>query len=69
MSGSLAESAEVIPVIATLLRMLRRVPTSISNVRNTGLPWHRVVSLYVANIWHKVRFGTDCCGNLGQPGC
>ena len=49
--------------------MIRRVPTSISNVRNTGLPWRRVVYLYVANIWHKVRHGTDCCGNLGQPGC
>ena len=69
MPGSLAESTEVIPVIAPLLRMIRRVPTSISNVRNTGLPWYRVVSLYRANIWYKVRYGADCCGNLGHPGC
>ena len=56
-------------MFAPLLRMIRRVPTSISNVRDTGLPWYRVVSLYRANIWYKVRYGTDCCGNLGQPGC
>lgn len=41
----------------------------IANQRNTGLPWHRVVALVVANSWRKLRTGRNCCGNLGQPGC
>ena len=41
----------------------------VANQRGTGLAWHRVVGLVVANSWRKVRTGRNCCGNLGQPGC
>ena len=41
----------------------------VANQRNTGLPWHRVATLVVANSWRKLRTGRNCCGNLGQPGC
>ena len=57
------------PVIARLRGLLRRIPTSVSNILNAGLPWRRVASLCGTNTWRKLRFGRDCCGNLGQPGC
>ena len=57
------------PVIAKLRDLLRRIPTSLYNVLNAGLPWRRVVSLCGTNNWRKLRFGQGCCGNLGQPGC
>ena len=41
----------------------------VANQRDTGLPWHRVAALVVANSWRKIRTGRNCCGNLGQPGC
>ena len=40
-----------------------------ANLRNTGLPWHRVLAQAAANNWRKLRTGRNCCGNLGQAGC
>lgn len=50
-------------------RLARRLAGFAANLRNTGLPWHRVVALVALNRWRKIRIGSDCCGNLGQPGC
>ena len=42
---------------------------SVSNLRGTGLPWLRVLAQVASNFRIKVVNRSNCCGNLGQPGC
>ncbi len=43
--------------------------SAFANLRGTGLPWHRVLSLMATNNWRKLRTAQNCCGNYGAPGC
>ena len=43
--------------------------SAFANLRGTGMPWHRVLSLVASNTWLKVASRRGCCGNPGQPGC
>ena len=36
---------------------------------NSGLPWHRTLSLAFANMGRNIVTRKTCCGNHGQPGC
>jgi hypothetical protein len=40
-----------------------------SNWSTYDAPFPTKVGLALANSWRKVRTGSSCCGNLGQPGC
>jgi hypothetical protein len=40
-----------------------------SNWSTYDAPFPTKVRLALANSWRKVRTGSSCCGNLGQPGC
>jgi hypothetical protein len=40
-----------------------------SNFANYDAPFATKVRLALANNWRKMRTGSSCCGNLGQPGC
>ena len=42
---------------------------ALANLRGSGLPWPRALARMAANNWRKIRTGSNCCGNLGQPGC
>ena len=43
--------------------------SAFSNLRGTGLPWHRVLALVASNMRLKAATRRGCCGNYGQPGC
>ena len=43
--------------------------SAFANLRGTGMPWRRVLSLVASNTWLKVASRRGCCGNPGQPGC
>jgi hypothetical protein len=40
-----------------------------TNFATYDAPFPRKVRLALANSWRKIRTGSSCCGNLGQPGC
>jgi hypothetical protein len=40
-----------------------------SNFSTYDAPFPTKVRLALANNWRKIRTGSSCCGNLGQPGC
>ena len=40
-----------------------------SNLRNADMPPHRVLAMVASNNWRKIRTRSNCCGNLGAPGC
>lgn len=40
-----------------------------SNWSEYDAPAHTKVRLAVRNQWYKLRHGTSCCGNGGEPGC
>jgi hypothetical protein len=40
-----------------------------SNFASYEAPFPTKVRLALANNWRKIRTGSSCCGNLGQPGC
>jgi hypothetical protein len=40
-----------------------------SNFASYDAPFATKVRLALANNWRKMRTGSSCCGNLGQPGC
>lgn len=40
-----------------------------SNLRNSGMPWHRALATAAWNNWRKIKTRSNCCGNLGAPGC
>jgi len=40
-----------------------------SNFASYDAPFATKVRLALANSWRKMRTGSSCCGNLGQPGC
>jgi hypothetical protein len=33
------------------------------------MPLGRKLHLFLRNNWRKIRTGSDCCGNHGEPGC
>lgn len=41
----------------------------IANLRSADMPWHRALAAAASNNWRKLRTRSDCCGNLGAPGC
>jgi hypothetical protein len=40
-----------------------------TNFSTYDAPFATKVRLALANNWRKMRTGSSCCGNLGQPGC
>ncbi len=42
---------------------------SMTNWRQSGLPFFSKLSLSMRNHWTKLRTRRNCCGNYGQPGC
>lgn len=40
-----------------------------TNFATYDAPFPTKVRLALANSWRKIRTGSSCCGNLGQPGC
>ena len=42
---------------------------TVANLRGSGLPRHKTLSVAVSNYWRKVRGWQVCCGNTGHPGC
>jgi hypothetical protein len=42
---------------------------SLTNWRESGLPFVTKVGLTLRNNWTKLRTRRNCCGNYGQPGC
>lgn len=40
-----------------------------NNFNDSDLPLHEKLALAAKNMAYKVRNGTDCCGNHGEPGC
>ncbi|MPZ97935.1 MAG: hypothetical protein GEU80_01140 [Dehalococcoidia bacterium] len=40
-----------------------------SNWSEYDAPAHTKLRLLVRNQWSKLRHGTSCCGNGGEPGC
>lgn len=49
--------------------LIRLIIDGLANLRHTGLPWYRVLSLAIGNYLRRARRRRMCCGNLGQPGC
>ena len=43
--------------------------TTLENFREYDAPFLTKVRMAAANTAKKVRTGSDCCGNHGQPGC
>ncbi len=43
--------------------------SSLSNWRSYDAPFHTKLRLALRNNWTKMRTRSNCCGNLGQPGC
>jgi hypothetical protein len=41
---------------------------TLANLRQP-MPLSRKLYLFVRNNWYKLRHGTRCCGNHGEPGC
>jgi len=41
---------------------------TIENLRRP-MPVQRKLRLFVRNNWLKLRTGSTCCGNYGEPGC
>ena len=41
----------------------------IANWRSFDAPVHQKLRLALRNTWIKLRTRSDCCGNLGEPGC
>ncbi len=41
----------------------------LSTLRDTGLPWYRVLAVSTKNYMIKGRRLSLCCGNNGEPGC
>ena len=41
----------------------------LTNFSSYDAPFSSKVRLVLANTWKKVRTGSSCCGNHGQPGC
>ena len=44
------------------------VSESLENLRQP-IPLNWKVRLFLRNNWRKVRTGSACCGNHGEPGC
>ena len=42
---------------------------SLANFRDYDAPFLEKVRLAIANNLTKLRTGSSCCGNHGQPGC
>lgn len=40
-----------------------------SNMRSADMPWHRALAVAASNNWRKLKTRSNCCGNLGAPGC
>ena len=40
-----------------------------SNMRRRDIPWRVKLRMAASNNWRKLRTRSNCCGNLGQPGC
>jgi hypothetical protein len=40
-----------------------------TNFNSYDAPLPTRVRLTLANSWKKLRTGSSCCGNYGQPGC
>ena len=40
-----------------------------SNWREYEAPAHTKLRLAMRNYWIRIRTGSNCCGNHGQPGC
>ena len=40
-----------------------------TNLNSYDAPLPTRVRLALANNWKKLRTGSGCCGNYGQPGC
>ncbi len=49
--------------------LITGIITSLSIIRDSKLPWYRIVTLTAANIWRRFFPLSECCGNLGHPGC
>ena len=43
--------------------------TLMKSIRESDMPAHRVLMSVVANFWRKAVTLSNCCGNLGAPGC
>jgi hypothetical protein len=41
----------------------------LTNFNTYDAPFPSKVRLVLANNWKKVRTGSVCCGNHGEPGC
>lgn len=41
---------------------------TIENLRQP-MPLGRKIRLVLRNTWIKIRTGSNCCGNHGEPGC
>ena len=46
-----------------------KVLTYFGNLRNSGLPPHRILFLAIANLFRRVHPVSGCCGSYGHPGC
>jgi len=42
---------------------------SLTNWRESELPFLRKLGMSLRNNWTKLRTRRNCCGNHGQPGC
>ena len=40
-----------------------------ANFSSYDAPFRTRARLALENSWKKLRTGSDCCGNYGQPGC
>ncbi|MGI9667432.1 MAG: hypothetical protein ACR2N2_10055 [Acidimicrobiia bacterium] len=50
--------------------MARPNPMSFfNNLASSDLPIRERLSLAAKNTAYKMKNGTDCCGNHGEPGC
>jgi hypothetical protein len=45
-----------------------RISAAWANLRQP-MPLGRKLRLFFRNEWKKVRTGSTCCGNYGEPGC
>ena len=41
----------------------------LANWREYEAPWHTKLGMALRNNWTKLRTRSNCCGNLGEPGC
>jgi hypothetical protein len=49
--------------------MARRTPDFFDNWRSTDASLADKCRMAARNNWTKVRTGSTCCGNHGEPGC